>query len=391
MKTPAIIFAFLMTTASLLFAQSNEKPDIGLMPFYKFMGENLLIVDATKGELVSFASVGEPIYTATINEDENVFYMATFNNIYKGDIETGDIIDKYKFNDLDFNDPDPMIKIKCTPLEVTPDGRAVYQVNGEINAENNYTLPQHLYVADINSKTSSLLFDITPDNFYNASLDRINQKITGNYIVVDNSNLLLKFIDLDTKKVVEERQLPDISDNYPKLKNYKTTVKYDPYQNLLSYYSTKEGDIGSKSINVILDTKKDEILIYQEFKGMEMLELPTVAGFNTQNSTYYFAKRVSISKENSMPEVSDYDFTKPGAGDEFQKELKKWQDAATNPDNYKVIIYEGGELKKVIAEIPKTMSVGIHNDIYAFVNRFYEIELLNIQTNETIWKIDTDF
>lgn len=398
MKKTAIIFTFLMTT-TLLFAQVNEKPDIGLMPLYKYMDENLLIVDATKGELVSFASVGEPIYLAVVYEVEKIFYLVTFNNLYKGDIETGDIIDKYQFNDLDFNDPDPLIKTKYTPLSVTLDGRLVYQKNGEMNAENNYILDQHLYVANINTKTSSFLYDITPENLYSGGPAIENGQITDEYIVVDSKNSLQKYINLDTKDIVKEmkRTIPDITALYPELKNNENNGNYDYFfPNLITYISTekltqtKDGGFEGNYTQIIYDTKAEKTLSKYEFGIEDISSIPIVAGYNTKNSTYYFYKRVPL-KENPQPDASDYDFTKPGASDEMMKDLKKWQNAATNPDNYKVVIYEDGELKKVVTEIPKTMSVGIHNDIYAFVNRFYELELINIQTNETVWKIDTDF
>jgi hypothetical protein len=49
------------------------------------------------------------------------------------------------------------------------------------------------------------------------------------------------------------------------------------------------------------------------------------------------------------------------------------------------------EFEKVKMEIPNASFAMIYNDIYAIVNRNFEIVLYNLESKEQEWVIDTDF
>src|SRR5690606_2544034 len=106
------------TSGEIVFISSTTSP-------------SLFFINLEKGELVSVATLDEQPGATAIDEANGIFYTLTHHYMYKGDLKSGEILDKYKFMDIiettDNDATDPNLYI--VPGGVTTDGYALVEFN----------------------------------------------------------------------------------------------------------------------------------------------------------------------------------------------------------------------------------------------------------------------
>lgn len=430
MKNPvkmSLVVLVLISFATNLVAQSDL--NIGVIPIYSpGSSQRILFVDADKGEIKSFTNIDEPISNLSINNKEGVFYLLSRHNMYKGDLNSGEIIDKFQHTDVieqksdDILDPNSNIM----PYGVSEDGYAIIQYNSEleeISRQQTEVIERmgSASMSEINTLnkkndelTTKMTILINSQELYLVDFNSKSKKLYGKFNMEENRYLgidgkLVKFYNpkkqvvsyrniLD-QEVVNERSISGLFEQYPNLRNVNNPSVREVSENII-YYAYF--NMSSGGTYYLYNTETNNVILKKEFPSAAQMNYPLLY-FNT---TYYSLAELScnIGPMPSIPEfpefsgkpkkklIAAYEAKLDSIQNAHQKALNEWSEKATNPQkSCGINILDKDDLTKVKMVIPNTSMAFIYNDKYALVNRNFEVALYNIDTNEQLWVIDTDF
>lgn len=419
-----LIILFIFTTAG--YAQETE---IGLIPTYRGGDSKALFIDADAGEIVGFAAFEEPVWMVKLSDDEASFYALSRNTLYKGDVVTGEIVDKYQFMEIleqspsDLTDPN----LNIFPLGVTSTGKALYSYNeklfnltkrqseisskmsgasmSEINKLSKelngiasqlgplYTL-MPTFLVDLNTKTKQNYqeFDHRGEKYAGITMDNYLQTFD-----LKTNKLYLK--DIETKDVIKEYDINSIYTEKPNLKSYMPGTQSMVSKNLMNciYFDPK---VALHGTSVLFDVMREEIVLSYDFTSAMEMMYPV---YYENCSEYKIAKKTcDIGPMPGLPDFGTPSGTSKSKMAEWQEQMKKkqvdhqkalkeWQDKATNPENCNTVFYSDAQLTNKTGEIENAAGGVIYRDNYFLVVRNFEVAMYDLETQEMIWSVDTDF
>lgn len=398
-KLSSILFFLCIAYTSI--GQNNSKLDIGIIP--KINGENLLLIDANKGSIVSFNSVGEEIFAATVSENEEHFYFLSRNKVYKGVVSSGELIREFKYHDLQ--------KESIKPLAISKQGIAIYKkienrkekkptgsfgafgtgpgVETKKSEDETEQAEKHLLCkANIETNTISILHDLSPSNIYYSGFHQ------NKFFIGDSKEGKRTSYDLRTKAKLKDFMPLELSSQFPELLEYnKRSITYRCKHNLFSYSYEK----GDQKIQILYDVNKGKVVLFE--KNEE--EVIFIAGYNSSTSNYYLYKRLRTTELPSFPNREDYDLESEEEIEKFSQDTDSvmviFDKINLDPNSYSFVIHKTPNYQRLV-EIPKVSrkintygAVKIYNDKYALIDRYREMELFDLEAKRSVWLLDTDF
>ncbi|NGZ90201.1 hypothetical protein [Psychroflexus maritimus] len=399
MKLTSILFFLCIAYTSI--GQNNSKLDIGIIP--KINGENLLLIDANKGSIVSFTSVGEEIFAATVSESEEHFYFLSRNKVYKGLVSSGELIREFKYHDLQ--------KESIKPLAISMQGIAIYKkienrkekkatgsfgafgtgpgVETKESEDETEQAEKHLLCkANIETNTISILHDLSPSNIYYSGFHQ------NKFFIGDSKEGKRTSYDLRTQEKIQDFMTPKLSSIYPELQEYKSPyISYHSEHDLFSYSYEKK----NQKVQILYDPIKEEVILFEK----DEKEAIFIAGYNSSTSNYYLYKRLRTTELPSFPNHEDYDLESEEEIEKFSQDTDSvmvlWDKINLDPNSYSFEIHKTPNYQRLV-EIPKVSreintygAVKVYNDKYALIDRYREMELYDLEAKKTVWLLDTDF
>lgn len=404
--------------------------------------ESLLFINIETGELVSVAALDQLCYTVSIDEEKGIFYAITNNYMYKGELKSGNILDKYQFMELiektnnDYTDPNMSI----IPKGVTTSGYAIIEFNprkleslrntkkysdkiisisqqptseekldalNEINAaigENSKTLEkeskiQELYLIDFNKKSKTHYATYNSDEVLFFGFG-------DNAITYNISQKELTYKDALSGEVKKAISYSGFFAKHPELAQLKIWYAPSPVGN---NNVTKCGfidGVNSKYIRMTFDSKTNEILNREDiaFKDLIYSSSGSLTYANPEmNGTYYAETECNIPRQPEMPvfpKMKGTSAKKMAAWqeeinkiqEEHKKKMEEWSKQIKQRENFcSLSVYKDKEMTQKLITIPKAEKGTIIDNDKILITRANEVVLYNLNTGATVWTVDTNF
>lgn len=359
MKNQLIFKSIILITVLLSLMQVRSQADskLGTLPVYDNKSENIFFINADAGEMISFAVLDEAAEFVAMNTEENIFYALSRHYIYKGNINTGEILNKFQFMEVleqkpeDYIDPNMYIYT----MGVSKDGKALFGFNKDYTKFN----PVEVFMVDVNTETKSV-FGVSDSDGESI----LSMNANGMVEYYNKKTGIITHKDSSTGEVHKEIATGEFYNKYP---DYKKFVQNKPTvisEELLSYMFVNQGSM--KASYVLYNTETAEIVLTKEW------DIPGFDAYplyykNTKN--YFYARKDCKFKQGNLNSMQE----------------------CVKPENNKIIFFKDKALQNEHMTIPNASFAMIYNDVYALVGRNFEIVLYNLESKEQEWVIDTDF
>ncbi|MFV9551062.1 hypothetical protein [Algibacter sp. PT7-4] len=394
MSKVRILFIALFT---LLFSITNAQyasSSMDLLVAYQYSkSDTVAFLKGESGELVSKATVSEPIFFVSIDKETDIFYIQTRHFIYKGNISTGKIIEEQRVYEneevianIDYN-------INIIPSGVNNKGIALWTYHKElveVQKEMARTT-KPLKQLKIANKMNKLVQ--APKPYVQYSFDTKALTEYGSYVMTDKYPFALQsddnlwFINLTDGAIeLKGRENKNIVKSYdtqtplkfnPKLKdlvgkgNAPSIIGGDLFA--LTFYATNPNNI-DETTTVICNNKLRRVIT--TYKGTQSAGSQYPLSF-VDSDKYVFAKTVTTFKQPKpemppQPKIGAFGAKKKlkeyqAQLDAYQVEHKKWLDQKYLPENNNILFFND---KDMSGEPVLVVEGGVHAQVYNNTNIF---------------------
>lgn len=423
---------FLLLSGLNAYSQTLDK----IYPVIKMSSNSILFLNLETGELISVAVFDQPAYNVVINEN-GVFYAITTNYMYKGDLKSGDILDKYKHTDLiektvnDYVDPNMYI----VPRGVTPDGYALIDFNSrKLEATRN----TKKYSDKLTTEDDNAVFDIAAASEKNLKVFEKESKTLELYLIDFNKKSKTHYGSFNTNDVLvggisqgDIIPLYDISKHewtyknaisgevtkkisysgffakHPELASLKMSDSYFPLPLADNVVKCRFNDmINEKYVEIAFNSKTNEILSRKDidFKGFGLKGFGILTYTNPEMEGMYYPKSECDFPPQpaapTFPELNGTSAKKMAAwqeeinkiNEEYKKKLEEWSNQIKQRENFCTLnIYKDKEMAQKLISISKAERGTIVDNNKVLITRANEVALYNLNTGAEVWKTDTNF
>lgn len=425
----ALVWSLFLSGANA-YSQTLDK----IYPVIKMSSNSILFLNLETGELISVAVFDQPAYNVVINEN-GVFYAITTNYMYKGDLKSGDILDKYKHTDLiektvnDYVDPNMYI----VPRGVTPDGYALIDFNSRrLEATRN----TKKYSDKLTKEDGNAVFDIVAASEKNRKVFEKESKTLELYLIDFNKKSKTHYGTFNTDEVIvggisqgeiiSLYNIPKHEWTYKNIISGKETkkisysgffAKHPEFASLKLWYApaytendiTKCGftdTVNNQYVKIVFNSKTNEILNREDIDYKDLIYTSSGSLTYTKpemEGTYYAKPECNIPPQPAaptFPELNGTSAKKMAAwqeeinkiNEEYKKKSEEWSNQIKQRENFCTLnIYKDKEMAQKLISIPKAERGTIVDNNKVLITRANEVALYNLNTGAEVWKTDTNF
>jgi len=380
------------------------------------------------------ATLDENCYAATIDEEKNIFYALSQHYMYKGDLKTGEILDRYKFMDIiektenDYVDPNLFI----IPREVTTNGYAIVEFNPrKLEASRNMKKYSDILIKG----AGDAVFDVAAESEENNEIYAKESKTEEFYLIDFNKKSKthyatynldeVTFVGLNeseaisynkyTRELVYEDFLSGTEkkkisyagffNQHAALKELKTEFGPRILKNDVVNYRFND-TINQKFIDITFNSKTNEILTRDEilYKNIIYQGKAQLLYLNSEDEGIYFANAEcnipSQPEMQELPEMKGTSAKKLAAWqeevnkiqEEYKKKSEEWIKQTQQRENFCTLhIFGDQTMTQKLISIPKAEKGTIVNKDKVLITRANEVALYDLNTGTEVWTIDTNF
>lgn len=430
--TIIVITLFVLLSGANAYSQTMDK----IYPVIKPTSNSILFLNIETGELISVAVFDQPAYNVVFTED-GLFYVISTNYMYKGDLKSGDILDKYKHTDLiektvnDYFDPNMYI----IPRGITPDGYALIDFNAKkLEATRN----QKKYMDKLLKAEGNAVFDITAASEKNNKVLEKESKTLELYLIDFNKKSKTHYGSFNTNDVFvggisqgEIISLYDVSKHewtyknvisgevtkkisysgffakHPELASLEMKDSYLPLPLANDIVKCRFNDtINKKYVKITFNYKTNEILSREDidFKAFGLKGFGILTYTNPEMEGMYYPKSECDFPPQpaapTFPELNGTSAKKMAAwqeeinkiNEEYKKKLEEWSNQIKQRENFCTLnIYKDKEMTQKLISISKAERGTIVDNNKVLITRANEVALYNLNTGAEVWKTDTNF